>query len=95
MRNDHSKSGHFDCSVVCCDVVELTRIELVSENKSTRVSPSAGYALHSLGQNFITKAMTLVVPYAWQKPELLLLTFTTQMMPEPMPWYSQGGQRCN
>ena len=70
----------------------MTRIELVSENKSTQVSPSAGYVLHSLGQNFITKAMTLVVPYAWQESGLLLLTFTTYIMPQPEPWYSQGRQ---
>ena len=24
MKNDHLKSGRFDCSVVCCDVVEMT-----------------------------------------------------------------------
>ena len=42
MKNDHFVSGHFDCSVVYCDVVELTRVELVSENKSTWTSTSVG-----------------------------------------------------
>lgn len=50
-------------------LVELTRIELVSENRSTRVSPSAGYEKHSLCQNLITKAMTSVVPDSWRMPE--------------------------
>ncbi len=68
--------------------MELRRIELLSENKSTQASPSAGYALHSLCQNFITKAMTSVASYAWQEPRLLSLTFTTKMMLQPMPWYS-------
>ena len=29
-KNDHLKSGHFDCSVVCCDVVGMTRFELAT-----------------------------------------------------------------
>ena len=30
MKNDHLQSGHFDCSVVCCDVVGMTRFELAT-----------------------------------------------------------------
>lgn len=55
------------CSYVCV-MVELTGIEPVSENKSVRFSPGAGYALHSLCQNFIAKAMTSVVSDAWRRP---------------------------
>ena len=67
----------FSAIVTCIFMVELTRIELVSENKSTKVSPSAGCEKHSLSQNLTAKAMTLVVSYAWQRSRHPLLTFTT------------------
>ena len=44
-KNDHLKSGHFDCSVVCCDVVEMTGVEPVSENIFTPASTGVGYKL--------------------------------------------------
>ena len=40
IKNDHFASGHFDCSVVCCDVVEMTGVEPVSENIFTPASTS-------------------------------------------------------
>ncbi len=41
MKKDRSKNGLLDCSVVCCDVVEMRRIELLSENTAGSGSPSA------------------------------------------------------
>ena len=52
-----------------CFLVEMTRIELVSENNSARASPSAGYASHSLCRCSITKATASVVSDAWRKPK--------------------------
>ena len=49
--------------------MELRRIELLSENKSTQASPSAGYALHSLCRYSITKVTTSVVSYTWKEPK--------------------------
>lgn len=49
-------------SELCSDVVEVRRIELLSENISLRVSPSAGYAQNSLRYYFITKVISSVVP---------------------------------
>jgi len=40
MKKDR-KSGLFDCSEVCCDVVETRRIELLSENVSDSGAPGA------------------------------------------------------
>ena len=40
MIKDRSKNGLFDCSVVCCDVVEMTGVEPVSENIFTPASTS-------------------------------------------------------
>lgn len=40
MIKDRSKNGLFDCSIIYCDVVEMTRVELVSENNFTKASTS-------------------------------------------------------
>ena len=69
-------------------LVELRRIELLSENKSNRFSPSAGYALHSLRQNSITKAMTSVVSYSWSRSKHPSAHVHHWYLPQPMPWYS-------
>ena len=49
-------------------MVELRRIELLSENKSAGTSPSAGYGQHSLTADSTTKVDSLVVTDAWTEP---------------------------
>ena len=37
-KNDHLKSGHFDCSVVCCDVELSSRFELPTSSLPRKCS---------------------------------------------------------
>ena len=48
-------------------LVEMTRLELVSEHKSARASPSAGCNLNSLCRRFTAKAAALVASVSWQR----------------------------
>ena len=54
--------------VTCICMVEMRRVELLSEDSSTRVSPSAGYGLHSLCHKSTTKLMVSVAFKSWYAP---------------------------
>ena len=73
-------------------VVEATRIELVSENKSTQLSTSVVY-LHwfpfkTAGKQAAKKGSSNPI----LRCEQAAGTFTTAMMPQRRPWYSYGRQ---
>ena len=44
MKNDHFQSGHFDCSVVYCDVVEATGFEPAAPWSQTRCATKLRHA---------------------------------------------------
>ena len=81
-----------ESNALCSDVVEMRRIELLSENVSGSGSPSAAYDLDSPRRKLTGKLAPSVASWFMAGAKLTRRTFTAKMMPLLQPQFSEAGQ---